>query len=104
VNNQPAQQITGKSQHPGQQSHEIPDGPHQAISSTQLADIAELLHIIDGFLRHAGISDHLADYLHTTGLDHPQLPHQAGYNANLLIDQVSLNAHTLRTHHRKPLQ
>lgn len=34
-------------------------------------------------------ADHLADYLHATGHDHPQPPHWASYDANLLIDQVS---------------
>jgi hypothetical protein len=38
------------------------------------------------------------------GRDHPQPPHWAGYNANLLIDQVSFTAHALRTNPREPLQ
>jgi hypothetical protein len=68
----------------------------------QLADIAERL---DGFLRRAdGIADRLADYLRATGRDHPQPPHWAGYNANLLIDQVSFTAHALRANHRDPLE
>ncbi|WP_204079748.1 hypothetical protein [Mycobacterium riyadhense] len=46
----------------------------------------------------------LADYLHATGRDQPQPPDWAGYNANLLIDQVSFTAHSLRAHRRKPLQ
>ena len=64
-----------------------------------------LLDLLDGFLRHAdGIADHLADYLHATGRDHPQPPHWAGYDANLLIDQVSFTTHALRVHRHKPLQ
>ena len=38
------------------------------------------------------IADHLGDYLHATARNHPQPPHQASYNANLLIDQVSFTA------------
>ena len=46
----------------------------------------------DGFLRHTdGIADHLAHYLHVTRRD----PDRAGYDANLLIDQVSFTAHAL---------
>jgi site-specific recombinase XerD len=61
VNNQPAQQIS----HNGQQAT-------TPINTAQLADIAELLALLDGFLRHADdIADRLADYLHTTGRDHP---------------------------------
>jgi hypothetical protein len=75
------------------------------INTNQLADIAELLDILDGFLRHAhDIANRLADYLHTTGRDHPQLPDGASYNANLLIDQVSFTAHALRVHRREPLE
>jgi hypothetical protein len=61
---QPAQPIS----HNGQQAT-------TPINTAQLADIAELLDILDGFLRHADdIADRLADYLHTTGRDHPQPP------------------------------
>jgi hypothetical protein len=68
-------------------------------------DIAKLLDILDGFLRHTdGIADHLADYLHTTRRDRAQPPDWAGYDANLLIDQVGFTAHSLRAHRRKPLQ
>ena len=83
----------------------LPRPSDDAINAAQLADIAELLDLLDGFLRHAdGIADRLADYLHATGRDHPQPPHWAGYNANLLIDQVSFTAHALRAHRREPLQ
>jgi hypothetical protein len=34
----------------------------------------------------------------------PNSPDWTGYNANLLIDQVSFTAHSLRAHRRKPLQ
>jgi hypothetical protein len=45
------------------------------INARQLAHIAELLDILDGFLRRAdGIADRLADYLHATGRDRPQPP------------------------------
>jgi hypothetical protein len=94
MNTQPAQQIS----HNGQQAT-------TPISTAQLADIAELLDILDGFLRHTDdITNRLADYLHTTGRDHPQLPGGASYSANLLIDQVSFTAHSLRIHRREPLQ
>jgi hypothetical protein len=75
----------------------------QAIrgNDAQLADIVELLDLLDGFLRRAdGITDRLADYLHAIGRDHPQPPHWAGYTASLLIDQVSFSAHALRAHRR----
>jgi len=54
--------------------------------------------------RADGIADRLADYLHATGRDQAQPPNWAGYNMNLLIDQVSFIAHSLRAHRRKPLQ
>lgn len=37
------------------------------INTDQLTHIAELLHIIDKFLRSAGIPEHLAHHLHATG-------------------------------------
>ena len=99
MNTHPAQPIPSN----GWQPH--PDRAAIPISAAQLAHIAELLDILDGFLRRAdGIADRLADYLHTTGRDQPQPPDWAGYNANLLIDQVSFTAHNLRAHRRKPLQ
>jgi hypothetical protein len=94
MNDQPGQPIS----HNGQQATTV-------IKTAQLADIAELLDILDGFLRNADdIADRLADYLHTTGRDQPQLPDGASYNANLLIDQLSFTAHALRAHRREPLQ
>jgi len=112
MNTQPAQPIPGNGQQPDQQwpcrCHDMIDCPDQAatpINTALLARIAELLDIADGFLRHADdIADRLADYLHTTGRDHPQPPDGASYNANLLIDQISFTAHSLRAHRRKPLQ
>lgn len=99
MNIPPAQQIPGNGQHPD------PGLATLSINAAQLAHIAELLDILDGFLRHGdGIADHLADYLHTTGRDQPQPPHWAGYNANLLIDQVSFTAHALRAYRQQPLQ
>ena len=103
MNIQPAQPTPGNGQHPDQQGDDMLDCPDQAmtaINTAQLADIAELPDLLDGFLRRAdGIADNLANYLHATGRDHPQPPHWAGYNANLLIDQVSFTAHALRTSH-----
>ena len=112
MNTRPAQPIPGNGQHPDQQSQclchdmlDCPDHAMTAIKAGQLADIAELLDILDGFLRHADdIADRLADHLHATGRDHPQPPHGACYTANLLIDQISFTAHALRAHRREPLQ
>ena len=110
MNIQPAQPIPGNGQQPDQQSlcrcHDMHDCPDQAttlINTAQLARVAELLDVLDGFLRHAdGIAHRLADYLHTTGHHPPRTG--AGYDANLLIDQVSFTAHALRIHRHKPLQ
>src|SRR6266403_2259393 len=91
MNTQPAQPISHNSQQ-----------ATTPINTAQLADIAELLDILDEFLRHADdIADRLADYLHTTGRDQPQPPDGTSYSANLLIDQVSFNAHSLRVHRRE---
>lgn len=100
MNIQPAQQIS-EAMRPEQQPtclcHDTLDCPDQAtveINANQLAHITELFDMLDGFLRHAnGIADHLADYLHATRHNHP---HRTGYDANLLIDQVSFTAHALR--------
>ena len=112
MNTQPAQPIQGNGQQPDQQwpcrCHDMTDCPEQAatpINTTQLAHIAELLDVLDGFLRRGdGIADRLTDYLHATGSDKPQPPNWAGYSANLLIDHVSFTAHSLRVHLREPLQ
>lgn len=88
--------------------HDTPDCPEQAIieiNANQLARIAELLNVLDGFLRSDnGVADRLADYLRVTGRDHPQPPHWARYDTNLLIDQVSFTAHALRAHRQEPLE
>lgn len=111
MNTPPAQQISVDIQ-PNKQPlclcHDMLDCPGQVtvkINAAQLARIAELLEMLDGFLRHTdGIAHHLADYLHATGRDHPQPPHWTAYNANLLIDQISFTAHALRANHQQPLQ
>jgi len=78
------------------------DCPKEAtvdIDTAQLARVAELLDLLDGFLRCGnGVTDRLADYLHGTGLDHPQPQDRAYYDANLVIDLVSFTAHALRDH------
>jgi hypothetical protein len=82
---------TRSDQNPVCPCHDMTDCPEQAtieINATHLARIAELLDILDGFLRHTGVANRLADYLHATGRDHPQPPHGTSYDANLLIDQV----------------
>jgi hypothetical protein len=108
---QPAQQISADIPQSDQSPclcHDLLDCPQQAtveINANQLTDIAELLDLLDGFLRRAdGIADRLADYLHATRRAHPQPPHWTGYNENLLIDQVSFTAHALRANRREPLQ
>ena len=111
MNIQPAQQIPANSQHPDQRSvyattcSTAPTKPPSRSTPPSSRDIAELLDLLDGFLRRAdGIADRLADYLHATGHDHPQPPHWASYDANLLIDQVSFTAHALRANRQQPLQ
>jgi hypothetical protein len=89
--------------------HDTSNCPQRAtveINANQLERIAELLDVLDGFLRDTNlpISDHLADYLRATGHDRPQPPHWASYDANLLIDQVSFTAHPLRAHRQQPLE
>ena len=99
MNTQPAQPIPGNGQGPDTNYTAIP------IDAVQLAHIAELLNILDGFLRQAdGVADQLVNYLLATGRDHPQPPDWTGYNANLLLDQVSFTAHSLRSQPRERLQ
>jgi hypothetical protein len=62
------------------------------VSADELTRIAELLAIIDGFLRSHQIPELLAQHLHDIGVDHP------GYDAALLIDQISFTAHALRAY------
>ena len=73
------------------------------IDAAQVADVAQLLHLLDGFLRSGnGVAELLADYLHTTGRDRPQQSDRASYDANLVIDLVSFTAHALRVHRQRP--
>jgi hypothetical protein len=53
------------------------------IVATQLVRIAEVLELVDGFLRSG---------------DLPQLPDRGGFDTNLVIDLVSFNALALRVH------
>jgi hypothetical protein len=109
MNIQPAQQVPANSPQSDQSRclcHDMHDCRTQAtveINASQLADVAELLAMLDGFLRHVdGIADRLADYLHATGRDEPRPPHWVGYNANLLIDQVSFTTHGLGAYRHQP--
>lgn len=80
------------------------------VDTVDLAGIAELLAVIDEFLRSGnGVADRLVDYLAAVrdGRAHPPgglrcdadyLRGQARYDANLLIDEVSFAAHALRAH------
>jgi hypothetical protein len=96
MNIQPAHQVSADMR-PDQQPvclcHDMLNCPDQAtveINANQLARIAELLDMLDGFLRRAdGVADRLSDYLHATRHNHP---HRSGYDANLLIDQISFTA------------
>jgi hypothetical protein len=109
MNNDPAQQDSATTARADQQPaclcHDMLDCPDQAtvaINANQLARIAELLVLLDGFLRSDnGIADRLADHLHLARGHHP---HHSGYDANLLIDQVSFTAHNLATHLPNPLK
>ena len=59
MNTQPAQPIPGNGQHPDQQCYHMLDCPGQAtmsINAAQLAHIAELLDMLDGFLATATAS------------------------------------------------
>jgi hypothetical protein len=105
MNIQPAQQVPANIPQSDQSlclCHDTPECPELAtveINANQLARLAELLDVLDGFLRHDNTAgDHLADYLRATGRD------WASYDANLLIDQVSFTAHALRAHRQQPLE
>lgn len=108
MNNQPAQHDSSNTRRTDQQPclcHDMPDCPDQAtveINANQLARIAELFDVLDGFLRSDNdITDRLADHLHLARGHHP---HHSRYDANLLIDQVSFTAHNLATHLPNPLK
>lgn len=64
------------------------------VGADELARIAELLAIIDGFLRSHLAPELLAEHLHDIGADHP------GYDAALLIDQISFTAQALHAYRR----
>lgn len=68
--------------------------PGPSITSSDLTRIAELLAILDEALRSAPVPEVLTAHLRTIGSDHP------GYDAALLIDQVSFTAHALRAYRR----
>lgn len=73
---------------------EDPDGPVKdpaAVSDGELNSITAALTILDEFLRSDSIAALLAAHLRATGHDHP------GYDAALLIDQISFTAHALRS-------
>jgi hypothetical protein len=105
MNNRPAQHVSADNPQPPCLCHHTLNCPDQAtveINAAQLARIAELLDLLDGFLRRAdGVAGRLADHLHATRHNHP---HRTGYDANLLIDQVSFTAHALRAYRQQPLQ
>ena len=68
---------------------------HRSHGAVDYSRIAELLDIIDGFLRHnQEIANHLTDYLRDTGRDQPG---PNSYSTDLVIDLVSFTAHALRT-------
>jgi hypothetical protein len=74
-----------------------PDWPADdldSISAGELACIAELLIILDEFLRSDPIAGLFAAHLRANGYDHPR------YDAALLIDQISFTARALRTRRR----
>lgn len=99
MNIEPAQQVpVDDPDRPACRCHDLPDCPEQAtveINAAELAHVAELLDLIDGFLRSGnGIADRLTDYLQTTARDpRTTAPPGAKYNANLVIDLVSFTAH-----------
>ena len=108
MNIQPAQQVPANIPQSDQSlclCHDTPDCPDQAtvdINANQLERIAELLDVLDGFLRSGnGMAARLADHLHAARHNHP---HRTGYDANLIIDQVSFTAHALRAHRQQPLE
>jgi hypothetical protein len=109
MNTQPVQHVSANRPKPDQQPvclcHHMLDCPDQAtveINATQLTRVAELLDVLDGFLRSDnGVADHLADHLHAARHNHP---HRTDYDASLLIDQVSFTAHALRAHRQEPLE
>ena len=88
---QPYEPSTGYEDRP---THDMIDRPEQAttaIAATQLTRAADLLDLLDGFVRTGnGVADRLRYHLDTTTADHPDRP---GYDANLVIDLVGLATH-----------
>lgn len=73
-----------------------PDQRSARISHDQLAGIADLLAIIDVFLRSHLIPHLLAQHVRGIGSNH------SGYDAALLIDRISFTAGTLRAYSTPP--
>jgi hypothetical protein len=102
MNIPPAQQVPADDpDRPPCLCHDLLDCPEQAtveINAAELAHVAELLDLLDGFLRSGNcIADHLTDFLQKTARDpRTTAPPGANYNANLVIDLVSFTAHALR--------
>jgi hypothetical protein len=74
MNIPPAQQVPADDpDRPPCLCHDLLDCPEQAtveINAAELAHVAELLDLLDGFLRSGnGIADHLTDYLQKTARD-----------------------------------
>ena len=77
-----------------------PEQATTAIAATQLTRAADLLDLLDGFLRTGnGVADRLRYHLDTTTADHPDRP---GYDANLVIDLVGLATHARHSDARSP--
>jgi hypothetical protein len=90
----------------GRQCHNRLDCSEEAeveIDTAQLARVAELLDLLDGFLRSGtGVADRLADYLHPPDVTARNRRTGPGNDTNLVIDLVSFTAHALRVHGQGP--
>jgi hypothetical protein len=106
----PVHAFTNTTHELGELAFPIPDGSDRpdtataTVNADQLQTIAELLDVIDGFLRSDNIAELLTAYLHSTGADQPRPPHGASYTTDLLIDPISFNAHHMRNRHEEPLK
>lgn len=68
-----------------------PEPASVSIPATELVELADLLAVVDEFLRaRGGVAELLADFHARRGESHP------GFVANNLIDQVSLTAAALQ--------
>lgn len=78
--------------------HDVLDCPDKAtvtLPATELAEAADLLTVVDEFLRCGdGAAEKLACFYAHRGEAHPR------FTANNLIDQVSFTAAALRRHRR----